>query len=42
MAKKFMTEKQDAKMDKKKGVKENSKADLKKDKKFGVKQPKKK
>lgn len=38
--KKPMTEKQDAKADKAKGVKEDSKADMKKDKAMGVKQPK--
>jgi len=42
MAKKFMTEKMDAKFDKKKGIKENSKKDMAKDKKMGVKQGKKK
>lgn len=38
--KKPMTEKQDAKSDKAKGIKEDSKADMKKDKAMGVKQPK--
>ena len=34
-AKKKMTEKKDDALDKKKGIKENSKADLKQDKKMG-------
>lgn len=39
MAKKDMTEAQDRKLDKSKGIKEGSKADVRMDRKYGVKMP---